>query len=208
MFWFPLLAIVAYGLLHSLLAAFGFKAHIKRMIGIRQYEGFYRLFFNIISTVLLAPVVMVVMTTPSQIIWRIPMPWAAVMMLIQLVGLIALVVAVLQADPLRFAGLKQALAYLRGEALPLPQETLQIGGFYGFVRHPLYLFSMLVLWPTPIMTDTFLGFAVGATAYFILGSLLEERRLVAEFGSSYVHYRSRVPWMLPWTRRRSRNQKG
>jgi protein-S-isoprenylcysteine O-methyltransferase Ste14 len=103
---------------------------------------------------------------------------------------------------LRFAGLRQALTYLRGEPLPLPAEKLQVSGFYGFVRHPLYLFSLLVMWPTPIMTDTFLGFVIGSTLYFILGSRLEERRLAEEFGASYAAYRRRVPWMLPWPRSR------
>lgn len=205
MFWVPLLAITAYGLLHSVLAAFGFKAHIKNIVGPRVYEGFYRLFFNVISAVLFIPLIAVMLLTPAQTVWEVPMPWAAILLILQIAGLVSLIIAVLQADPLRFAGIKQALAYLRGAPLPLPQETLQIGGFYGFVRHPLYLFSMLVLWPTPLMTDTFLGFVVGATAYFIFGSLLEEQRLVAEFGASYTHYRSRVPWMLPWPRPRSRD---
>jgi len=131
------------------------------------------------------------------------MPWAAVLIVLQLAALACLMLAVLQADPLRFAGLRQALAYWRGDPLPLPPEHLQTGGFYGLVRHPLYLFSLLTLWPTPIMTDSFLGFVVGATFYFLVGSMLEERRLAAEFGEDYRRYRRRVPWILPWPRPRA-----
>ncbi|MBN2472191.1 MAG: DUF1295 domain-containing protein [Anaerolineae bacterium] len=193
MFWLPLLAILLYGILHSFLAASNAKGWVREQIGARRYEGFYRLFYNVISAILFVPVILAVVATPARIVWRVPMPWAAIMLGVQLVGLVALIAAVLQADPLRFAGLKQALAYLRGDPLPLPPEPLQQNGFYGFVRHPLYLFSMLVLWPTPVMTDTFLAFTLGATAYFIAGSLLEERRLMAEFGSTYRHYRRQVP---------------
>ncbi|NPV66858.1 MAG: isoprenylcysteine carboxylmethyltransferase family protein [Anaerolineae bacterium] len=201
MFWVPLLTIVVYGVLHSLLASPLLKRRIRATIGERAYEGFYRLAYNILSAVLLAPVILVLLVTPSQEVWRIPMPWAAACMLIQAGSLIALIVAVLQADPLRFAGISQALAYLRHE--PLPPESLQVQGFYGLVRHPLYLFSLLVLWPSPIMTDTLLGVAVGATLYLLLGSRLEERRLAAEFGEAYTAYRRRVPWLLPWPRPRN-----
>ncbi len=202
MFWLPLLAIIVYGILHSILAGSRAKAWARDRLGDRRYEGFYRLFYNAISAILLVPVALAVVAAPSRVLWRVPMPWAALLLLVQLIGLVALVAAVLQADPLRFAGLKQALAYLRGDPLPLPPEPLQQSGFYGFVRHPLYLFSMLALWPTPVMTDTFLAFTLGATAYFIAGSRLEERRLAQEFGADYHRYRRRVPWLLPWPRPR------
>ncbi len=198
----PLLAILLFGAVHSLLAAFGVKAWARRVLGERAFEGFYRLLYNIFSVVLFIPVALTVMLTPATVIWRVPMPWAAALLALQLAALLGLLAAVLQADPLRFAGLKQALAYLRGEPLPLPPEKLQVRGFYSLVRHPLYLFTLLTLWPTPLMTDTFLGFAVGATLYFIIGSRLEERRLAAEFGDVYLRYRQRVPWLLPWPRPR------
>ncbi len=203
MFWVPLLTIIAYGLLHSLLASRSVKRRIRVAIGERAYEGFYRLAYNVLSAILLAPIIFVLLVTPSQEVWRIPMPWAAVCLLIQTGSLIALIAAILQADPLRFAGISQALAYLRHEPLPLPPEPLQVRGFYGLVRHPLYLFSLLVLWPGPIMTDTLLGVAVGVTLYLLVGSRLEERRLAAEFGAAYTAYRRRVPWLLPWPRPRS-----
>jgi protein-S-isoprenylcysteine O-methyltransferase Ste14 len=149
------------------------------------------------------PVALLIMLAPSNTLWRIPMPQAGVLLALQGLALLSLTVAVLQADPLRFAGISQALAYLRGDPLPLPPERLQVGGFYSLVRHPLYLFSLLTLWPTPIMTDTLLGFVVGATAYFLVGSRLEERRLAAEFGPQYREYRRRVPWLLPWPRPRA-----
>ncbi len=202
MFWLPLLIILAYGALHSALAAPAIKRRIRETVGERVYEGFYRLLYNILSAFLLPPVVFVVLKAPAQVMWRIPMPWAAVCLLIQTGALVGLLAAVLQADPLRFVGLKQALAYLRGEPLPLPAEKLQEDGLYGLVRHPLYLFSLLALWPVPVMTDVYLGFVVGATIYFVVGSRLEERRLARDFGDVYNAYRRRVPWLLPWPRPR------
>ncbi|MBN1967635.1 MAG: DUF1295 domain-containing protein [Anaerolineae bacterium] len=200
MFAASLLSIFAYGAVHSLMAALGFKSRMRRTLGERAYEGLYRLLYNAISAVLFAPVMLVVVLAPANALWRVPLPWAAPLMLLQFAALLCLTLAVLQADPLRFAGLSQLLAYLRGDPLPLPPEPLQTGGLYALVRHPLYLFSLLILWSVPVMTDTFLGLVIGATIYFVVGSRLEERRLEREFGEQYRRYRQRVPWMLPWPR--------
>jgi protein-S-isoprenylcysteine O-methyltransferase Ste14 len=80
----------------------------------------------------------------------------------------------------------------------LPTEPLQTGGVYQLVRHPLYLFSLMVIWPLPAMTEAMLGFNIAATIYFTFGSLLEERRLVAIFGQDYITYQQRVPWLIPF----------
>ena len=40
------------------------------------------------------------------------------------------------------------------------------------------------------------------TAYFIIGSILEERRLLARFGDAYREYQQRVPMLIPRLRRK------
>jgi protein-S-isoprenylcysteine O-methyltransferase Ste14 len=65
------------------------------------------------------------------------------------------------------------------------------------MRHPLYVFSLLVIWFMPTMTDTFLTLNIGITLYFLIGSRIEERRMITEYGDDYQQYRQQVPWMLP-----------
>ena len=43
-------------------------------------------------------------------------------------------------DFLRFAGIRQMVALFNGTELPLQNETLQTGGLYAWMRHPLYFF--------------------------------------------------------------------
>lgn len=39
--------------------------------------------------------------------------------------------------------------------------------------------------------------ALAITAYFVIGSRLEEQKLIARFGEAYRRYRDRVPGLLP-----------
>ncbi len=196
----PLLAMLFFAVIHSLMATMGFKNRIAALVGRRVYEGFYRLFYNVVSVIIFLPVPLAIILSPSTILWHIPAPWVFLGALVQVASIIALLAALLQTDVLRFAGIRQALAYLNGEPLPLPPEKLQTSGMYALVRHPLYLFGLFILWPVPVMSDTYLSFAAAATLYLFIGSRLEERRLLAEHGASYHAYRERVPWMLPWPR--------
>jgi protein-S-isoprenylcysteine O-methyltransferase Ste14 len=91
-----------------------------------------------------------------------------------------------------FLGLAQIIA-----RRPKDSNGLSVSGFYGWVRHPLYFFSLLFLWLTPVMTTNLLAAYLLFTLYFYLGSFLEERRLLAEFGSAYREYQQRVPRLLP-----------
>jgi protein-S-isoprenylcysteine O-methyltransferase Ste14 len=135
-----------------------------------------------------------------HIVWEIPASLHAILLIIQVISAIGLIVSLLQIDLLRFLGFRQVKAYLNGDSLPLPTENLQIKGLYRFVRHPLYLFSIVSIWSVSSMADVYLGFCIGATLYFVVGSLYEERRLIKTFGEPYINYQQRVPWLIPFVR--------
>jgi protein-S-isoprenylcysteine O-methyltransferase Ste14 len=108
-----------------------------------------------------------------------------------------MIVSLLQINLGRFIGLSQAAAYLQGEKLPLPEETLQYSGVYRLVRHPLYLFSLLVIWPMGTMNESLLAFNIGTTIYFLIGSIFEERKLASVYGKEYRQYQKRTPSIIP-----------
>jgi protein-S-isoprenylcysteine O-methyltransferase Ste14 len=69
--------------------------------------------------------------------------------------------------------------------------------FYKLVRHPLLLGFIIAFWVTPVMTVGHLLFAVGTTAYMLIGIQLEEKDLVAVLGDDYRAYQKNVGMLIP-----------
>jgi methanethiol S-methyltransferase len=193
-----IITFIIWALLHSLTAARRTKKWVQERVGERPYQGLYRLFYNIFAGVTFVPVLAVTaVNLPNTELWNFPTPWAYVANLAQFIGIIGLGIAAYQTDFWDFVGLRQAVRYVTGEAeINLPPK-LVTGGMYALVRHPLYFFSLLVIWFTPIMTLQTLLFNFFATMYLWAGSRVEERRLADFFGTAYAEYRAKVPGLVP-----------
>jgi len=96
-------------------------------------------------------------------------------------------------------GLKQIWFAARQRALP--RSVFRQALFYRLVRHPLMTGFLIAFWATPRMTLGHLLFAGLSTGYIIVGTLLEERDLLAHFGPVYERYRRNVPMLIPFTKR-------
>ncbi len=120
------------------------------------------------------------------------MQWGAV-----IAGALLGWVALKDYDLGRFGG----LWYLRRGVTPgsvaEPPEPLVVGGLHRYLRHPLYTAAFLLLWG--LVDGPFaLATATWASAYFLIGTWFEERKLVRLYGETYRDYRRRVPAYLPW----------
>jgi len=93
-------------------------------------------------------------------------------------------------------GLVPIKVHLRGKQLRPPNFVLR--GAYLWIRHPLYFFMLVLIWSAPDVSLDRLLFNVLWTLWIVLGSYLEERDLVAEFGERYRDYQKTVPMLLPW----------
>ncbi len=193
-----IITFIIWALLHSLMAARRTKKWVQQRVGERPYQGLYRLFYNIFAGVTFVPVLWVTaVNLLNTELWNIPAPWSYAANLVQLVGVIGLGIALFQTDFWDFVGLRQAARYLSGEAeINLPPK-LVTGGMYALVRHPLYFFSLLVIWFGPQMSLQTLLFNFFMTMYLWAGSRVEERRLADFFGAAYDEYRVKVPGLVP-----------
>lgn len=195
-----LAVLILYGAFHSLTAAVGVKALFVSLMGQRAYLGLYRLFYNTLSVITLLPILLWAAAEPGAVVWETSALVTPLFLALQGIGALGGLVAILQIDSMRFLGLRQAMVWLEGGQLPLPDEPLSTIGLYRIVRHPLYLFGMMFLWFIPVMTEAYLGFALGATLYFALGSLLEEQKMRRVFGQRYIQYQREVPWLIPFVK--------
>ena len=97
-------------------------------------------------------------------------------------------------------GLRQVTLELRKR--PYTDVAFVERWMYRVVRHPLLLGFMIAFWATPLMTVGHLTFAIGFTAYILVGIRFEERDLVRQLGPEYQAYRRRTPMLLPRPTRR------
>jgi protein-S-isoprenylcysteine O-methyltransferase Ste14 len=111
-----------------------------------------------------------------------------------------MVVSLWRVDLWRFIGLRQLARLVRGQAEPRDPPVLRTDGLHAWVRHPLYFFSLVVVWLLPVMTPNLFALNLGITLYFWIGSIFEERKLVREFGEAYRAHQARVPRLFPWPR--------
>jgi protein-S-isoprenylcysteine O-methyltransferase Ste14 len=83
------------------------------------------------------------------------------------------------------------------QAKPSLSMPFTIRGPYRWVRHPLYLFMIVLFWSCPILTTDSLLFNILWTVWVIVGTILEERDLAEGFGDAYRAYQANVPMLFP-----------
>ena len=196
-FWWILLAIAVYGVIHSWLASTRSKELAKKWFG-EQICRAYRFIFVIIATIGALGLVYLVITLPDARIYLLTMPWILLTITVQVLCFAGALASLRQTGMFELLGIRRLLH----PELEQP-PVLVISGMYYWVRHPLYVCGLLFLWLMPAMTWNILAFNIGVTVYVTIGVFLEEKKLVAEFGEPYTDYQKRVPMLFPgfWLKR-------
>ena len=182
---------LAYAALHSLLAALNVKAWLTR-----QWPGmapYYRLAYNGVAVIALLPLFWAVTVIPGESLWRWNGLWAWLANGLALAALIGFYRSTRHYDMDEFLGLKP---WREGRRDAVEHDGFYLSPYHRHVRHPWYSFGLLLIW-TRDMNAPFLVSAMAMTLYFIVGSHLEERKLVAGFGAVYREYMQRVPGLIP-----------
>jgi protein-S-isoprenylcysteine O-methyltransferase Ste14 len=102
-------------------------------------------------------------------------------------------------DGRTFLGLRQAADHVAGR--PERPAALREEGILGVIRHPWYAGTLILLAFSLPITDVNLAWRTVLAAYVLIGTELEERKLLVEFGAPYADYRRRVPRYMPRLRR-------
>jgi protein-S-isoprenylcysteine O-methyltransferase Ste14 len=190
LFWLAL-AWLAYAALHSLLASFAVKERIAARWPCLM-PG-YRLGYNLVAVVTALPLAWLVYATPGDWLWRWTGVWAWLANGLALAAVVVMMRSAGHYDMGEFLGLRQ----LRdGAAQPDRPGGFSLSPFHRFVRHPWYCCGLVLVW-TRDMNPALLLSALAITLYFVVGSRLEEKKLLALHGEMYRRYLARVPGLLP-----------
>lgn len=188
---------IVYCLLHSFLVSTSFTNLMIHIL--KDYYAFYRIFFVSFSVALLIPLIRYTNQFDSNIIITYNPPLNMVRHMLILGSLSMFFWAFfIDYDSLSFFGIRQILNF--GKPMKInPSEDLKRNGLLGVVRHPMYFALIVYLWcQTFTVSDIIVNTVL--TVYIIMGTILEEKKLILEFGDAYVKYQQVVPMLIPFTK--------
>lgn len=192
-----LVDIIAGALIILFCVQHSFFASMKAKSILPVKQQYYRLFYNIVggfTLILLTIVLAVLASSPDNITMSpliTPTPEVkTIAFVLSIIGIVFVLGALLQTNPFKFAGL------LAEE----PDKDLQTGFFYRFSRHPMYTGAILWLGPNIFLSGNMVWFLQNLifVAYFIIGSLFEERRLRQILPGYDIMYTR--GYLFPWKR--------
>ena len=182
---------LGYFVLHSMLASLKVKgwvaAHYPDLMPL------YRLSYNFLAMLLLLPILWLMARNPGPVVWAWQGMGAWLANGLALAAVAGFIGSLKAYDSGEFLGLRQWRSNCRQVA---DQESFHLSPFHRYVRHPWYFFGLVLIW-TRDMNAVMLLSSVMMTAYFIVGSRLEEKKLVVYYGDVYRRYMNQVPGLIP-----------
>jgi protein-S-isoprenylcysteine O-methyltransferase Ste14 len=176
--------ITVFALHHSLFARDRLKAWLTRSIPASLLRSVY-----VWVASLLLMLVCALWRPIGGELYRVTGFAAVALAAVQLAGVWITARGVARIDPLELAGIRPASA----------SQGLQVTGPFRWVRHPLYLGWVLMVFGAAHMTGDRLAFAVITTIYLVVAIPWEERSLLKIFGEEYTRYMRNVTWrMIPF----------
>lgn len=186
--------------LHSLLITITVRRWFEQKGGF--WIGCYRLGYVLVAIATLVPLLWYTHSLPQQSL-GVSSYWLLAGQYVLFIYAAVMFIGGIQAYDVRsFLGLRQWRDYRAGrKGSPPPFRQT---GILRFIRHPWYSGGIALLWSLPNPTDVSLVVRTILTGYLICGTLLEERKLKADLGETYLAYIRRAPMLFPWKPRRRR----
>lgn len=191
------LLFLCFAIQHSFIISDLFKAWMISLFGDSFYHRYFRFLFTLINLTLAIILIHYWAQLPDSPFIAVTKWMKVFMRIIQCIGVWILYEAGKKFNLFHFIGLRQ----LHIKKVPQTfDEKLNRDGIYGKIRHPMYLAGILILWGEPHLLSSQNGFTLVllSTLYFYFGSLLEERRMVRQFGEEYERYQKDVPRLFPF----------
>jgi protein-S-isoprenylcysteine O-methyltransferase Ste14 len=180
--------------MHSLLISRTVIAEMKEFLGTKF--GYYRLAYNALSLFTLIVVVSFQQSFAEEVIFSWPGLWVILKLGMYLASIFLFYAGYRVFDMRYVLGVKQLHEMQEGSKTEAMEFSTT--GILEYVRHPWYSGAILLVWAFGPITNVSLVSKIILTAYIIIGTFLEEKKLIYEIGKPYLAYRKRVPMLIPW----------
>ena len=184
---------VVFFAIHSIMASSSLKMKINALDPI--FKSYYRIIFNLVSTLLLLPIVFVYYQLPAEFLFNPTFLLQVIGGLMSMAGVYVVIDGFKNYRTDEFFGTYQIKNHH-----DFHPSNLSRAGWNGVVRHPLYfggiilVIGLLLIIPTIKLGITCLLVII----YLYVGSIWEEKKLKSEFGIDYSDYKREVSMLLPW----------
>jgi methanethiol S-methyltransferase len=185
---------ITFCVLHSALISITVTDYLQRKL--RNAYRFYRLFYNIFSIVTLIPVVIFSLSIKQEPFFV----WDGYLLLLKYIlllsGIFLFVAGAKHYSFAQFFGLAQ-IKEATSHNLINNTGRLSSLGILGVVRHPFYAGIFPLLWAGDLDVPALITNII-LSIYVLIGTLLEERKLILEFGDAYRQYQQNVSMLFPF----------
>jgi methanethiol S-methyltransferase len=192
---------IGYCALHSYLISIRVSRFMSGIL--KDFYAFYRFFYIVVSFVLLVPLINFTSGLDHEVIIHYGF-YVNIVRYILIYGSLLMFfwTFFINYDSLSFFGIRQIIGFKKPPNESSPGD-IRKNGMLGIIRHPMYLALIIYLW---CQTFSLANIVVNVilTIYIIIGTRLEEEKLVLEFGEAYKRYKKEVPMLIPFTKRKSK----
>lgn len=161
-----------------------------------------RVVYVVASSVTLGALFWWLRSVPETTVWT----WTGIWQVFRVVGLIEagvlFVLGALAFDGRAFLGVRQMQDHHAGTQPTDPEFTTS--GVLNSIRHPWYTGTLIFIVFCLPYTDINLVWRGVFLVYTLVGTELEERKMIKELGDVYLDYKKRVPRYFPALKPRSR----
>ena len=166
----------------------------KKLLSTKYF--YFRISYNIFALVTFILISRYKPIVDEEILFSFSGNWHIVQIALLIISVLFFVLGTKNYNMMQFIGVTQLTqkntAQGIGEAGSFNQS-----GILQYTRHPWYVAIFILLWFGYIdLVYSKLIFNTVFSLYLIVGTILEEQKLVAEFGDEYKSFQQRVPMFL------------
>jgi methanethiol S-methyltransferase len=185
----------AYCAVHSLLISIRATHFFQRVLGAKHCYS--RILFNLFSIGTLIPLLLFsnLPQFKGSVLFAWEGNWRITRYSLAALAVVLIIGGARHYSISRFIGFRQ-IRNRRIAGAMTQSGDFDSSGVLGLTRHPWYLAVFILLWAGNLSVGTVIINAVLST-YLIIGTLLEERKLVLEFGDRYREYQRNVSMFVP-----------